>query len=110
MQDNGTIEERRGLSATNWRLPRALPTTEQQRHLSSASVETEAHAAIAAKPSPTPEGVQGGVRRCVLQGIWWDWSLDSWMFLGTDLMISILASPHSTEALNPFMVPSDPHD
>ena len=30
----------------------------------------------------------------VLQGIWWDRSLDSWMFLGTDFMISILASPH----------------
>ena len=47
MQDNGTIEERRGLSATNWRLPRALPRTEQQRHLPSASAETEPHAAIA---------------------------------------------------------------
>ena len=25
----------------------------------------------------TPEGVQGGVRHSVLQGIWWDRSLDS---------------------------------
>ena len=35
------------LSTTNWHLPRALPTTEQQRHLPSASMETEPHAAIA---------------------------------------------------------------
>ena len=45
-------------------------------------------------PSTIPEGVQGGGRRSVLQGIWWDRSSDSWMFLGTDSMISILASPH----------------
>jgi len=45
----------------------------------------------------------------VLQGIWWDRSLDSWMFLGTDFMISILEII-SREALNPFMVISDPHD
>ena len=45
-------------------------------------------------PSTTPEGVQGGVRHSVLQGIWQDRSLDSWMFLGIDFMISILASPH----------------
>ena len=44
--------------------------------------------------STIPEGVQGGVRHSVLQGIWWDRSLDSWMFLGTEFMISILASPH----------------
>ena len=54
-------------------------------------------------PLPTPEGVQGGVRHSVLQGIWWDRSLDSWMFLGTDFMISILASPpiqRSTKSLH----------
>ena len=34
------------------------------------------------------------LRHSVLQGIWWDRSLDSWMFLGTDFMISILTSPH----------------
>ena len=44
--------------------------------------------------STTPEGVQGGVSHSVLQGIWWERSLYSWMFLGTDFMISILASPH----------------
>ena len=46
MEDNGTIEGRRGLSTTNWHLPRALPMTEKQRHLPSASAETEPHAAI----------------------------------------------------------------
>ena len=30
----------------------------------------------------------------MLQRIWWDRSLDSWMYLGTDFIISILASPH----------------
>ena len=44
--------------------------------------------------STTPEGVQGGVRHSVFQGIWWDRSLDIWMFLGTDFMISILTSSH----------------
>ena len=39
--------------------------------------------------STPPEGVQGGVRPSVLQGIWWDRSLDSWVFLETDFMISI---------------------
>ena len=40
------------------------------------------------------QGVQGGERHSVLQGIWWDSLLCSWMFLETDFMISILASPH----------------
>ena len=44
-------------------------------------------------PSTTPEGVQGAVRLSVLQGIWWDRSLDSWMFLGIDFMMSIFVSP-----------------
>ena len=35
------------MSTTNWHLPRALPTTEQQRCLPSASMEIEPHAAIA---------------------------------------------------------------
>ena len=39
--------------------------------------------------STTLEGVHGGMRHSVLQGIWWDRSLDSWMFLGTDFMISL---------------------
>jgi len=44
--------------------------------------------------STTPKEVQGGMKRSVLQGIWWDRSLNSWMLLGTDFMISILVSPH----------------
>ena len=54
-------------------------------------------------PSTIPEGVQGGMRHSVLQGIWWDRSLDSWLFLGRDFMLSILASPHiyrSTKSLH----------
>ena len=53
-------------------------------------------------PSTIPEGVQGGLRHSVLQGIWWDRSLDSWMFLGTDFMISILASPHILRSTKSF--------
>ena len=53
-------------------------------------------------PSTTPEGVQGGVRHYGLQGIWWDRSLDSWMFLGTEFMISILASPHIYRSTKPL--------
>ena len=68
------------VSTTNWHLPRAWPTTEQQRHLPSASMETEPSAAIAVDLPTIPEGVQGGVRHSLLQGIWWDRSLDSWVF------------------------------
>ena len=35
------------VSTTNWHLPRALPTTEQQRRLPSASTEIEPYAAVA---------------------------------------------------------------
>ena len=66
--------------------------TEQQRHLPSASMETEPHAAI---PVDFQQPLRVfRVRHSVPQGIWWDRSLDSWMFLGTDFMILILASPH----------------
>ena len=49
------------MSTTNWHLPRALPTVEQQRHLPSTSTEIEPHAAIAVDlPQPLKEfrGVQ----------------------------------------------------
>ena len=46
------------LSTTNWHLPRALPTTEQQRHLPAASTETEPHAAIAVDLQQ-PRGMSG---------------------------------------------------
>ena len=64
-----------------------------QEHLPSASIETEPHAAFAVD-------LQQALRefrmewRILLQGIWLDRSLDSRMFLGTDFMTSILASPH----------------
>ena len=35
------------MSTTNWHFPRALSTTEHQRHLPSASMEIEPHAAMA---------------------------------------------------------------
>ena len=40
-----------------------------------------------------PWGSSGWSGHSVLQGIWWDRSSDSWMFLGTDFMISIFSSP-----------------
>ena len=66
------------VSTSNWLLPRALPMPEQQRHLPSASVENELHAAVAVDLQRTlrefrvtnPEGIQGEVRHSVLQGIW----------------------------------------
>ena len=44
----GWIYDHKGaMSTTNWHLPRALPMTEQQRHLPSASMEIEPYPAIA---------------------------------------------------------------
>ena len=54
-------------------------------------------------PSTPAERFQGRVSHSLFQGIWWDRSLDRWVFLGTDFMISILASSHiskSTKSLN----------
>ena len=50
-----------GVSTTNWHLPRALPMTEQ-RHLPSASAETEPCAAAAVDLQHPLEGIQDGVR------------------------------------------------
>ena len=70
------------------------PMTEQKRHLHcSISRETEPRAAIAVDLQQ-PLRKFSAVRYSVLSGIWWDRSLDNWMFLGTDFMISILAFPH----------------
>ena len=98
------LDQGPGLSMwiTNWHLPRALPMTEQQRHLPSASMETDPHAGIAVDLQQTLREfkLEWGT---LLQGIWWDRSLDSWMFLGTDFIISILASPYiyrSTKSLH----------
>ena len=60
-----------GVSTTNWHLPKALPTTEKQWCLPSAPTETEP-----CWLSIAPEGMHGWVRHSVLQGIWWDRSLD----------------------------------
>ena len=44
----GWIYDNKGaMSTTNWHLPRAVPMTEQQSHLPSASTEIEPHVAIA---------------------------------------------------------------
>ena len=66
--------------------------TEQQRHLPSASMEIEPHSAIAVDLQQSLREFR--VKHSVLQGIWWDRSLDSWMFFRTNFMISTLASPH----------------
>ena len=42
-----SYDHKGSISTTNWHLPRALPMTEQQRHLPSASMEIEPHGAIA---------------------------------------------------------------
>ena len=86
----GRIYDHKGW-ATNWHLPKALPTSEQQSHWLSSSMEI---VLLQLLTFNTSWGVQGGVRHSVLQGIWWDRSLDSWMVLGTYFIISILASPH----------------
>ena len=81
------------LSTANWHLPRALPTT-LARAFAICLYRDWTPCCFSCWPSTTPEGVQGGVRHSVLQRIWWDRSSDSWMYLGTDFIISILASPH----------------
>ena len=56
-------------------------------------------------------GRQGGVRCSVPQESWWDRTLDGCMFLGTDFIWA--QSLHRLiyrEALNPFMMTSDPCD
>jgi len=55
-------------------------------------METEPHSAIAADLQQSLREFR--VKHSVLQGIWWDRSLDSWMFFRTNFMISTLASPH----------------
>ena len=69
-------------------------TEQQQGHLPSASAEIQPSAAAAVYLQCPPEGFQGGVRYPVLQGIWWNRALDSYIFLGTDFMIPIFASLH----------------
>ena len=73
-------------------LTKGMPMSERQRHLPSASTEIEPHSAKAVdfQQSWRDFRVERGT---LLQGLWWDWPVDSWMFLGTDFMVSILAPP-----------------
>ena len=67
--------------------------TEQQRPLPSASLETEPRAAIAVDRQQ-PRGSSGWSEMLWAPGNLVGQVVDSWMSLGTDFMISILASPH----------------
>ena len=73
-----------------------LPVTEQQQGYfpsSCATVDTPFNTELPA----------WSVRHSVLQGDWWNWSLDSSIFSGTGFIIPILLSPHiqeSTESLH----------
>ena len=74
-----------------------LPMTEQQKeHFPSAFVDIESCAAIAADLQNTLRGIQGNsVRHSVLQGYWWNRSLDNSINSGTDSRILILANKSS---------------
>ena len=81
------------LSTTKWHWPRALPVTEQQRRLPSASTESEPHDPIAvalqhlwSEALHTP----GNLVRWVFRQLDFFFFL---MFLGTDFMVSIIAFP-----------------
>ena len=80
---------KRAMSTTNWHLPGALPASERQRHLPYASMETEPHSAKAVD-FQQPWRDFRVERGTLLQGLW---SVDSWVFLGIDFMVSILAPP-----------------
>ena len=85
-------------STTSWPLPRAFAICLCEDW-------------ILCWPLTLPEGSsEWRVGQFVLQRNWWDRSLDSWIFSGTDFMIPILATPVSRKALNPLLVTSPPHD
>ena len=73
-----------------------LPVTEQQQGYFPSSCATV--------DTPFNTELPGwSVRHSVLQGDWWNWSLDSSIFSGTGFIIPILLSPHiqeSTESLH----------
>ena len=96
------------MSATIWHFPRALPTTKQQESLPSAPAETEPCAAVAVDLATPHEGVQNRLRHSVIQGVWWDSSLDSWVFWKMILWSQWFHFLISRKALSPFMVASDP--
>ena len=81
-------------NSVNYKLAvtRALPMTEQQRHLPSASTEIKPHAAIALTFS-NPWGSSGWSEAPCAPGDLVGQVLDSWMFLGANFMILILVTP-----------------
>ena len=82
------------MSTTNWHLPRALPMTEQQRHLPSASTESEPHDPIAVALQQLwseAHHAPGHLVRWFFRQL--DFFFFFFMFLGTDFMVSIIASP-----------------
>ena len=95
------------LLTTNWHLPRALPRTEQQRHLPSASREIEPPAAVAADFQQSLREFRWSKALCAPGNlVGQDFRQ---MFLGTDFTILILASPHiwgSTKSLHSDIIPS----
>lgn len=82
------------MSTINWHLPRALPTTEQQRRLPSACRRLSP-TLLQLSTFNTPEGVQGGEEALCAPGESGGAGLWVLEVLGTDFTISILASPHT---------------
>ena len=81
------------LPTTNWHCQEHSPATEQQQH-------------GLCRPSTLPAGVSGWtVRHSVLQGNWWNRSLDTDTFRnGFHAPSPCISSLISRKALNPFMV------
>ena len=80
-----------------WQLQIGTYQQLNKRHLPSGSAEIEPHTAIAVDLRQTWWEFTVGAAFCA-PGNLWDRSLDSWMFLGTDFIISILASTHITRS------------
>ena len=70
-------------------LTKGMPMSGRQRHLPSASTEIKPHSAKAVD-FQQPWRDFRVERGTLLQGLW---SVDSWVFLGIDFMVSILAPP-----------------
>lgn len=85
-------------------------TEQQQGHLPPDSAEIEPSAVAAADLQHPLRGIQSGERGTLLQGNWWNRSLDSQIFSGTDFMIPFLHLFISKRSLNPFVVTSAPCD
>ena len=68
------------LSTTNWHFPRAPPSDWTTRAFAKCLCGDWTLCSCSCWPSATAGGVQGGVRRSVLQGIWWNRSFSSVQF------------------------------